>query len=118
MKVKRKITISDAAYGYAVRRLDGDGPGYVHIGIWLLEPRGGQKLNVRVRFDDPWINYGPIITCPDKERIREVFELNPVTPGEIRRIILAALDFGWHPSAKGAELDLMWDRKVCCLIGL
>jgi hypothetical protein len=37
-------------------------PSAIVLSVWLAQKtRGNQEL--RVRFDDPWLNYGPIALC-------------------------------------------------------
>lgn len=101
----RPISIDNVNYVWRVRSL---GPHAVALSVWLVQKsRGNQELRVRVRFDDPWLNYGPIITAPP-ERVREVFVLEPLTPARVRQIILAALQAGWNPSGGGAALTFEW----------
>ncbi|MFI2652238.1 hypothetical protein [Micromonospora fulviviridis] len=45
-------------------------------------------------FDDPWLNYGPIITAPS-DRVAEVFALEPVTPRLVAGLIQQAVAAGW-----------------------
>lgn len=107
-KKSRNIKVDNAEYCWTVKSKNVD---LLHIGIWQ-KIATGQKLNIKLKFDDPWLNYGPIITCNDPGRIRDVLELRPITPTIIKSLIDAALEFGWEPSLKGAELYLVWDRKL------
>ena len=101
----RPITINSVAYVWRVSSL---GLQAVKLSVWLAQKsRSNQELRVRVRFDDPWLNYGPIITAPP-ERVREVFVLEPLTPARVRQIILAALQAGWNPSGGGQPLTFEW----------
>lgn len=104
-KKPRRITIAGVEYRWHVTVLD---PHIVLLAVWLARlGRGGQQLRVRVRFDDPWINWGPLLVTP-VERVADLFVLRPLTPGAVRRIIEAALDTGWHPVASGAPVDRAW----------
>jgi hypothetical protein len=99
----RPITINGVNYVWRVRHLD---PQHVRLSVWLAQKdRTNRELRVRVRFDDPWLNYGPIITAPP-ERVRDAFVLEPLTPARVRQIILAALHMGWLPNASGPPLTL------------
>lgn len=101
----RSITIGHVNYVWRVRSLGLDA---VALNVWLAQKaRSNQELCVRVRFDDPWLNYGLIITAPP-ERVREVFVLEPLTPARVRQIILAALQAGWNPSGGGQPLTFVW----------
>jgi hypothetical protein len=101
----RPITIDNVNYVWRVRSL---GPQAIQLSVWLAQKsRSNQELRVRVRFDDPWLNYGPIITAPP-ERVREVFVLEPLTPARVRQIILAALQASWNPSDGGLPLAFEW----------
>lgn len=90
----RLMTIGAAAYLWIVRPID---PNHVVLRVWS-KARGRKDfpLEVRFRFDDPWLNYGPIITAPS-ERRHEFFESVPVTPNAVRRAIEAAIAAGWNP---------------------
>lgn len=53
-----------------------------------------------LRFDDPWLNYGPMITTP-QERFSQVWSLQPVPPGQVAQVITAARQKGWRPAEEG-----------------
>lgn len=76
-------------------------PGHVVVSIWLESERGGAaKLVLRVRFDDPWLNYGPMITALP-ESFAEVFATAPITPKRVAAAVEQALALGWDPLARG-----------------
>jgi hypothetical protein len=101
----RPIAIDGVNYVWRVRHLD---PQHVRLSVWLAQKsRTNRELRVLVRFDNPWLNYGPIITAPP-ERVYDVFVLEPLTPARVRQIILAALHMGWLPNAGGPPLALEW----------
>lgn len=101
-KTIRQITIGTNEYVWVVRRLD---EAHVVLRVWDTErPRRDPPLEVRIAFDDPWLNYGPIITTPP-ERRAAVFHLVPVTPGMVRETIEAAQAAGWgREEAPGPRL--------------
>ncbi|MEV4754389.1 hypothetical protein AB0J86_04620 [Micromonospora sp. NPDC049559] len=88
---RRRIRVDDVEYGWAVRRAD---PGRVVVTVWPLAP-GGAPVEFQVDFDDPWLNYGPIITTP-ADRVAEVFALDPVTPRLVAELIREAVADGWR----------------------
>jgi hypothetical protein len=97
----RTLTVAGRRWGWSIRREREIYPGHVVVSIWLESERGGAaKLVVRVRFDDPWLNYGPMITAPP-ERFAEVFATAPVTPKRVAAAIEQALALGWDPLARG-----------------
>jgi hypothetical protein len=99
----RAITIDGIRYAWRVRRLDAH---TITLSVWLApKATTNQELRVHLRFDDPWLNYGPIITAPP-ERVQEIFALQPLTPARVRQIILAALQAGWSPTAGGQPFTL------------
>lgn len=101
----RPISIDGVSYVWHIRRQDAHA---VLLSVWRArKARTNQELRVRVRFDDPWLNYGPLITAPP-ERVREVFVLEPLTPSRVRQMILAALKMGWNPDGGGPPLTLEW----------
>ncbi|MCU0493807.1 MAG: hypothetical protein MUD01_19625 [Chloroflexaceae bacterium] len=90
----RRMTIGANRYLWRIQRLDAH---YVMLRVWAeSRPRRLFPLEVRLRYDDPWVNYGPIITIPP-ERWQELFQLEPVTPRMVREIIEAALAMEWAP---------------------
>ncbi len=90
----RQITVGMTRYVWVVRRLD---ESHVILRVWSAERnRRDRPLEVRVRYDDPWLNYGPILTAPPDRR-EHVFQLVPVTPGMVRETIEAAVAMGWGP---------------------
>jgi hypothetical protein len=103
----RQIKVKGQSYCWAIaakRR-----PDHIRVGVWGANQKG-QKLNVKVRFDDPWINFSEMITSRVSEKSNGTFETRPITPSVMREIILAALKDGWNPDQKGSELYFEWNR--------
>ncbi|SCF28162.1 hypothetical protein GA0070618_4791 [Micromonospora echinospora] len=89
---QRRIHVDGVDYRWVVRHLD---PGHVVVRVWHTVTRRGAPLEVRVAFDDPWLNFGPIVTAPPG-RVAEVFSLTPVTPQLVAELVRAARDAGWQ----------------------
>ena len=106
MKTKvRSLSVDGVSYVWRVKRLD---PQHVLLRVWPAQnARQCQELHACIRFDDPWLNYGPLLTAPP-ERIAEVFVLDPITPSRVRDVILAALRAGWQPNLSGRSLPFEW----------
>ncbi len=106
MKTKvRTLSVDGVSYVWRVKRLD---PQHVLLRVWPAQnARKRQELHARIRFDDPWLNYGPLLAAPP-ERVAEVFVLDPITPSRVRDIILAALKAGWQPNQDGKSLPFEW----------
>ena len=101
----RTISVAGVSYVWSVKRLDAH---YLLLRVWSAQKaHGHQELQVRVRFDDPWLHYGPLLTAPP-ERIAEVFVLDPITPSSVRSTILAALKAGWQPNQADKALVFEW----------
>jgi hypothetical protein len=93
-KTLRQITIGSTCYLWVVRRID---PHFVVLFAWARErKRRDFPLEVRLHYDDPWLHFGDSITAPP-DRLDEVFQLVPITPGSVRLIIEAAIRAGWGP---------------------
>ena len=104
----RSIVVDGTEYRWAVGRVD---PGHVRVSVWLEARKRGGALEAVVAFDDPWLNYGPIITAP-AGRVAEVFELNPVLPALVAKMVRQARDLGWQPQRGGTtRLRLTRDRE-------
>ncbi|MDI6099460.1 hypothetical protein QLQ12_12730 [Actinoplanes sp. NEAU-A12] len=104
----RSIVVEDIAYRWTVGLVD---PGHVRVKVWHDAPRRGGALEVMVAFDDPWLNYGPIITAP-AGRAAEVFELNPIAPALVAKIVREALGAGWQAHHSGTtRFQLTRDRE-------
>jgi hypothetical protein len=88
----RSILVEDIAYRWTVSQAD---PGHVKVRVWRDGPGFRGALEVMVAFDDPWLNYGPIITAP-AGRAAEVFELRPITSALVANVVRQALDGGWQ----------------------
>jgi hypothetical protein len=103
----RSIVVEDVAYRWTVGLVD---PGHVKVKVWHVAPVRGGALEVIVDFDDPWLNFGPIVTAP-VGRAAEVFNLNPIAPALVAKIIRQAVDAGWHPThGTTTRLRLTRDR--------
>lgn len=104
----RSIVVDGIDYRWAVGLVD---PGHVRVTVWPDARERGGVLEVMVAFDHPWLNYGPIITAP-AGRAAELFELNPVGPGLVARIVRQALEAGWSARLTGTtQLRLTRDRE-------
>jgi hypothetical protein len=104
---KRRIRVNDVDYRWTVRHVD---PAHVVVRVWHIAARRGTQLEVRVAFDDPWLNYGPIITAPS-DRVAKVFALDPVTPRLVAELIQAALAAGWTVDGDGGPLRFVLTRN-------
>lgn len=104
----RRITACGRKWAWRVRPDGPSYPGHVLVRIW---PRGAggdaARLDVRVRFDDPWLNFGPIVSVP-AAKVAEVFQLAPVTPRLVADAIAQALARHWDPDARGTTTTWAW----------
>lgn len=104
---KRRITVDGVDYEWVVRPVDA---GHVVVRIWLIDAvRRRRQLEVGVAFDDPWLNFGPIITAPS-EKVSEIFALSPVTSGLTERLVRLGLAAGWQPESRGEPMRFSLDR--------
>ncbi|MCX5069846.1 hypothetical protein OOJ91_28780 [Micromonospora lupini] len=102
----RSIVVEDVVYRWTVGQVD---PGRVKVTVWRDGPGGA--LEVMAIFDDPWLNFGPIITAP-AGRAAEVFELSPIAPALVAKIVRQALDMGWQAHDRATtRLQLTRDRE-------
>ncbi|MEU6076770.1 hypothetical protein [Micromonospora sp. NPDC047074] len=102
----RTIRVDDVDYRWNVRAVD---PHHVVVRVWHLATSRNTRLEVRVPFDDPWLNFGPIITTP-ATRVSEVFAVAPVTPQTVAELIRAALATGWPVHDAGGPLRFALTR--------
>ncbi|MEH1164020.1 hypothetical protein V6V47_01385 [Micromonospora sp. CPCC 205539] len=110
---RRTIHVDDVDYRWTVSQVD---PGHVVVRVWHPDPGRGIGLEALVDFDDPWLNFGPIITAPP-DRAAEVFALAPVTPELVARLIRTALADGWQVNG-GGPLRFMIPRDQERLVPL
>ncbi|MEU9828013.1 hypothetical protein [Micromonospora chersina] len=104
---RRRISVDGVDYRWTVRHAD---PGHVVVRVWHAATGRGAGLEVLVAFDDPWLNFGPIITAPS-DRVAEVFALEPVTPRLVAALIQAAVAAGWPAHGNGGPRRLVLDRS-------
>ncbi|MEM7553709.1 MAG: hypothetical protein AAF378_06350 [Cyanobacteria bacterium P01_A01_bin.84] len=84
MKKKiRKILVDNREYFWIVSPIDQN---YIYLKVWFSGRKTIPWIKVKYRFDDPWLNYGLLITC-NSEQIAQNFQLNPVQPKLVARII-------------------------------
>ena len=103
----RRISIASVQYFWRVASID---PQHVLLKVWAANrSRRDFPLEVRLRFDDPWLNFGPIVTAPP-ERVHEVFQLAPITPAVVREIVEVALHAGWNPLDPQAHRRFVWSE--------
>lgn len=115
-KPPRKIHVSGEDYLWVISRTQVGYPGYVTLKVFSPLNRSGQRIEVRFRFDDPWLNYGPMITTP-RERFSQVWSLQPVTPGQVAQVIEIARRKGWQPAEKGPPLRFRYEAGAFELEG-
>ncbi|MFJ6381624.1 hypothetical protein ACIQI7_16725 [Kitasatospora sp. NPDC092039] len=96
-RTPRRIHVDGRDYRWVVRFHDAE---HVVVRIWP-DRRSGRRVELVRRFDDPWLNYGTLLTAP-ADRVAEVFNLAPVTPFLAATLVRAALAAGWHPDQPGA----------------
>ncbi|WP_147456958.1 hypothetical protein [Micromonospora pisi] len=101
----RRIHVDGADYRWLVRS---GGESHVELRVWGGANGRGCRLDVRVAFDDPWLNFGLIITAPP-ERIAEVMELEPITPAVVERVVRAGLAEGWRPDGAAGSMRFALD---------
>jgi hypothetical protein len=105
----RPILVDGVVYRWRVKRLPADYPGFVELAAWRDGRPRGRAIAVRIRFDDPWLNFGPMVTTP-KDRFTDVWQTAPVTPKHVAAIIRAARERGWDPDADvTTPMALDWD---------
>lgn len=104
---KRRIRVDGVDYRWTVSQVD---PGHVVVRVWHAAIMRGTGLEVLVAFDDPWLNFGPIITAPS-DRVAEVFALEPVTPRLVAGLIQAAVATGWPAHDDSGPRRLVLDRS-------
>jgi hypothetical protein len=107
-KRPRKIQVAGEDYLWVVKRTDTGYPGYVTLKVFSPLNRAGQRVEVRFRFDDPWLNYGPMISTPP-QRFSAIWSLEAVTPGAVAKVIEAAQKKGWRPADKGPPLRFRFE---------
>ncbi|MER7582433.1 hypothetical protein [Kitasatospora sp. NPDC097691] len=125
-RTPRRIHVDGGDYRWTVRSRDA---GHVVVRVWSDAPeyserpersersegtgrgsRAGRPLEVTVRFDDPWLHYGVLLTAP-AERIAEVFRLAPVTPALTAALVRAGLAAGWRSEEPGAPRRFTMDGE-------
>ncbi|MFI8456149.1 hypothetical protein [Kitasatospora sp. NPDC085464] len=128
-RTPRRIHVDGRDYRWTVRSRDA---GHVVVRVWPDTPEcagrcegsedvggrsrsrlgrtggAGRPLEVTLRFDDPWLHYGVLLTAP-AERIAEVFQLAPVTPALTAALVRAGLAAGWRPEQPGAPRRFTMD---------
>lgn len=107
-KRPRKIHVAGEDYLWVINRTHTGYPGFVTLKVFSAQYRNAQRVEVRFRFDDPWLNYGPMITTAPQQ-FSKIWALNPVTPGQVAQVIEAARQKDWHPLEKGPALRFRFD---------
>ena len=107
-KPPRKIHVAGEDYLWVLSRTHDGYPGYVTVKVFSPLNRSGQRIEVRFRFDDPWVNYGPMLGTANG-KFSQIWVVDPVTPGQVAQAIAVARKQGWHPTEKGQPLRFLFD---------
>lgn len=78
----RKIVVNSERYQWRIKSID---PNYVCLKVWVDGKKQRPAIQVRYRFDNPWIYFGEIISA--KVPLENIFQFNPVSPKMVARII-------------------------------
>lgn len=93
MKSKlRKINVGNRIFYWRVGGADEEG--YILLKIWIPDLKHQPWITVKYRYDDPWINFGDIVaarTDEQKDKLKEIFQFNPMTPKKVATAILFAI---------------------------
>ena len=87
-KKTRQIVVDGQTYIWGVTEISFN---QVCLKVWSPEEKIPWLL-VRYRFDDPWLQYGPIITATPEQREKH-FQLQPMQPKRVAEIIKQALQY-------------------------
>jgi len=104
MKSKiRGIVVQGASFNWNVKSLDSN---FICLRIWIDGIKSKPWIQIRYRYDDPWIHFGELVTGGKKAQ--EVFKMKPIKPKLVAEIIeIAIRDFGRvesHFKTKNLEL--------------
>jgi hypothetical protein len=84
MKAKlRKIDVAGEQFHWRVVPVS---PNYVCLRVWADGHKSKPWAEIRYRFDNPWLHFAEIISR-DRERVQEVFQIQPLLPGKIAWVI-------------------------------
>ena len=111
MKSKiREIRVSNRTFLW---RVVPTSPNYVCVRIWNKGEKRRPWLQVRCRFDDPWLHFGELISG-DPQSIKKYFRLDPITPRLVQEFITTvAQEFGWPAGERPAgDFELNSDGKL------
>ena len=77
MKKKvRKIVVAEKEYTWLVSKID---PNHVRLKVWKGKSTSIPWFQVHYRFDDPWLNFGEIVSVYSKY-VMQHFQLKPIQP--------------------------------------
>lgn len=92
-KKTRQLTIDGQTYIWGVSQISFN---HVCLKVWFPEVKTPWLL-VRYRFDDPWLQYGPIITATPEQRDQH-FQLQPMQPKHVAEVIRRACQYSQDAS--------------------
>ena len=87
-KKTRQIVVDGQTYIWGVTEISFN---QVCLKVWFPEEKIPWLL-VRYRFDDPWLQYGPIIAATPEQREKH-FQLQPMQPKRVAEIIKQARQY-------------------------
>ncbi|MDX9722412.1 MAG: hypothetical protein RBU37_16830 [Myxococcota bacterium] len=83
----RCIVVDDREYLWSVKPIDAN---YILVRLWRVGEGKQVLANVRIRFDDPWVHYGELITARTEEAqaaVAKHFVLEPLRPKDVSVLI-------------------------------
>lgn len=84
----RRITVNSQVFLWRIVPLDAE---HVAVRIWAPGQKAVPWVQVRYKYHNPWLYYGEIISASHHDSIRKVFQLAPITPRDVKDIILQAM---------------------------
>lgn len=87
---------------------------YLFLRVWVAGRKAYPWLTVHYQFHNPWLFYGDIInavTPEQQDRVRDYFQLKPLTPGKVAEIIRKAT-FLLNEEYSDRRLDKNWYLNI------
>jgi len=78
----RKIVVKNNCYAWNIKSINAN---FIGLRIWLENDRSKPWIQLKYKYNDPWLHYGEILAAGNKAP--DIFALKPIRPELVAAVI-------------------------------